>query len=268
MSLEHILQFFRKTPTDLPQTKLRQPYHPRLDHQGKWVDEQPRLLILSGSGISVASGVPTYRSDNGLWLNHCLNEVCNMHTWKDNKEKVQSFYQMLWDQKQPCTPNVGHILLDNLDCVHYTQNVDGLASKAIPIHGQLALLECLNCGAHWPHNGIIDLAQECPDCHTFGDIKPGVVFFHQHPPMYQIFLNTLQGLRPQDVLVVVGTSGNVVPIVSWCNNMGVQGQKWLFNFEPSESLPSDFFDYVMMGPFEQTCFALKDKWQQYLRSIG
>lgn len=261
MIFERFFQFLHPKPMVKP--PLRQPYHSRLDHQGKWVDDTPRLLVLSGSGISVASGVPTYRSGDGLWLNHSLEQVCSMHTWKDNKEKVQAFYQMLWDQKRNCTPNMGHMMLDQLDCVHYTQNVDGLAEKAIPIHGQLSLLECLNCGAHWPHNGVIDLAEECPDCHQFGDIKPGVVFFHQHPPMYQVFLNTLQGLRPNDVLAVIGTSGVVVPIVSWCQSMGIEGQKWLFNFEPSNSLPAERFDYVAMGPFEHTCFALKDKWEQH-----
>lgn len=265
MSLERFFQFLH--PKHATQPQLRQPYHARLDHQGKWVDAAPRLVVLSGSGISVASGVPTYRSGDGLWLNYSLDQVCNLHTWKEHKDQVQSFYQMLWDQKHNCVPNMGHLVLDGLDCVHYTQNVDGLAEKAIPIHGQLQLLECLNCNAHWPHNGVIDLAQECPSCHTFGEIKPGVVFFHQHPPMYQVFLNTLYGLRAQDVLAVVGTSGTVVPIVSWCRNIGVQGQKWLFNFEPSADLPEDFFNHVMMGPFEQTCFALKDKWQQHLQSV-
>lgn len=263
--LERFFQFLQ--PKNSSQPELHKPYHPRLDQQGQWVDEDPRLVVLSGSGISVASGVPTYRSDNGLWLNYSLDNVCNLSTWKDNKHDIQKFYQMLWDQKQNCLPNMGHLILDSLDCVHYTQNVDGLASNAIPIHGQLKLLECLQCGCHWPHNGVIDLSQKCPDCHTFGEVKPGVVFFHQYPPMYQVFLNTLSGLRETDVLVVVGTSGAVVPIVAWVRSMGVQCQKWLFNYEGSPELPSEFFDCVMMGPFEQTCFGLKDKWQQHKHNL-
>lgn len=266
MIFENFFNRFR-TPTDALTSQPRSPFHSRLDHRGMWLDEKPRLLVVSGSGISVASGVPTYRADNGLWLNHSLDVVCNLHTWKSNIDQVQHFYQTLWDHKQHCQPNLGHQMLDGLDCVHFTQNVDGLAAQAIPLHGQLSLLECMACGAHWPHGGTMDLRVPCPECHTVGNVKPGVVFFHQHPPMYQIFLNTLQGLRADDVLVVVGTSGSVVPIVSWCHQLQIPSQKWLFNFEPSVDLPADFFHHVVMGPFEQTCFALKNQWEKHLRAL-
>lgn len=246
---------------------MKPPHTFPVDALGHWTSSSARLLVLSGAGLSVASGVPTYRSKDGLWLNHSIDQVCNFLNWTDHVPAIEQFYQHLWDSRQTAQPNIGHLLLDNLNgnVAHYTQNVDGLCA-AIPLHGQLANLECVRCGWVWEHNGVLDLSAACPQCGTTGGVKPGVVFFHQHPPAYQRLLTSLQELRAQDVLAVVGTSGEVIPIVAWCHMLGVNCQKWLYNTERSDSLPEAFFHRVVLGPFEQTCFDLKDRWQQHSRA--
>lgn len=243
---------------------MNTPLYSNIDPQGQWTSFSPRLLVLSGAGLSVASGVPTYRSQDGLWLNHSIDQVCNFLNWTQHIPAIERFYQTLWDTRQTAQPNMGHMVLDNLrgNVAHYTQNVDGLCA-AIPLHGQLSTLECVRCGGVWAHNGTLNLGDPCPYCTTTGTVKPGVVFFHQHPPVYQRLLTSLRELRPKDVLAVVGTSGEVIPIVAWCHMLGVQCHKWLYNKDRSESLPEDFFHRVVLGPFEQTCFDLKDRWERF-----
>ena len=223
----------------------------------------PRLVVLSGSGLSVGAGMPLYRAEDGLWNNFSISEVCDFHSWKDNKQKVQEFYQSLYDLRLGLLPSKGHKTLDLISDAHYTQNVDELCLRSTPLHGSLFDLQCLFCGALWRHSGRIDLDAPCPQCQKSGDVKPSVVFFHEAPPAYAWLHAELSVLRQEDVLLVVGTSGEVIPIVSLCKQMRVPSQKWLFNRDRSFKLPEDFFDDVVFGDFDQTCETLHSKWEAH-----
>lgn len=233
---------------------------------GSWKEhtDEPRLMVISGSGLSVGSGVPTYRSNDGLWLNYDLKKVCNIYTWTEHLTDIQNFYSQLFHTLNDTQSNFGHQVLDGLNCVHYTQNVDNLARYAINIHGHLDHLECPSCQHLWAHQGVVTVHSLCPNCsHT--PVKPAVVFFHQSTPMYPILLNTLMGLRKHDVLLVVGTSGEVVPIANWLQTLPIPATKWLYNLERQFKLPEHLFDCVVLGEFNATCFDFKNRWERHQR---
>jgi len=238
-----------------------------LTPNGSWTIQSPRILVLSGSGISVASGMPTYRTDDGVWLETDIKTVCDINTWQKNKSAVQSFYQKLFDTRKSLQKNIGHITLDELPrAAHFTQNVDDFCLHSINLHGSIFKLHCTACGKKWKHKNVIDLSKPCPKCGETGQVKPGVVFFHENPPVYSMFLQTLRELTSDDVLLIVGTSGAVVPILQWCRQLSVPATKWLYNKEKSNALPEHLFDEVVFGPFEETCDILKAKWQKHIKS--
>ncbi len=107
------------------------------------------IVILTGSGISVESGLKTFRSKDGLWLNHRVEDVCTVEAFECNPALVHSFYNELRPIMMKATPNAGHqaitMLQQELPDVTInvvTQNVDLLHEKAESkniyyIHGRI-----------------------------------------------------------------------------------------------------------------------------------
>ena len=121
-------------------------------------EKYKNIVILTGAGISAESGLSTFRSENGLWNNHKVEDVASIEGFAKNPEYVHEFYNELKPLLFKAKPNPAHLAItklqenygaENISVI--TQNVDTLHEKAgnknvYHIHGQINQTVCLNCG--------------------------------------------------------------------------------------------------------------------------
>jgi NAD-dependent deacetylase len=215
-----------------------------------------KLVIFSGAGLSADSGVPTFRDADGLWQGHSIDDVCHFGTWRKNYQLVHHFYNGLRKSLATVIPNAAHQMIagwqKDFRTVNLTQNVDDLLERAgcpqvIHLHGELTKMQCLLCDSvweigygEWQH----DHACTCGDA-TW--VKPFVVFFGEAAPNYEVMWNTFADLCPNDVVVVIGTSSQVIDISSILS--ALPGYKFLVNLQSVWNQESDknVFDSVHYG---------------------
>lgn len=189
------------------------------------MSDHPHLVVFTGAGLSADSGISTFRDANGLWENHKIDEVCNHLTWKRHREQVYGFYNGLRAKLPTVAPNPMHCLLADWQRRYsqvtlITQNVDDLLERAgcadvMHVHGYLPEMQCEACGTVWSIGyAAWGLDDTCPKCGSKKGVKPHVVMFHENAPLYANMWRVFRNLRAQDVLVVIGTRGEVVPIGS------------------------------------------------------
>ena len=178
-----------------------------------------KIAVLTGAGISAESGLATFRSSNGLWNNHKVEDVASIEGFERNPALVHDFYNDLKFEIQKAKPNAAHLAVTRLQREYpaevnvITQNVDTLHEKAgcknvYHIHGQINQAICLNCGHILETWGDVDTETVCPHCNIAGMMKPNIVFFGENL-LCMDKVDTI--LRTCDLFVSVGTSGVVYP---------------------------------------------------------
>ncbi|MDD5350434.1 MAG: hypothetical protein PHQ12_09510 [Chthoniobacteraceae bacterium] len=219
----------------------------------------PKLVILSGAGLSAESGLRTFRDQNGLWENHSVNAVCNGATWRANFGLVHQFYNERRTQLATATPNAAHRQIADWQrrykTVILTQNVDDLLERAgcrdvIHLHGFLPEMTCAACGHTW-NIGYRAWKKEapCPRCQSVRDARPRIVFFGEPAPAYRLLWESFAALTSRDVAVIIGTSGVVLPITELA--LQSRGYKILNNLAPEPAIPGHLFDEVFYQPATQ-----------------
>ncbi|HSI87394.1 MAG: NAD-dependent deacetylase [Candidatus Methylacidiphilales bacterium] len=216
-----------------------------------------KLVVISGAGLSAESGISTFRDANGLWHNHRIEEICHARTWRMNFEKVHTFYNMRRTQLGVVQPNAGHHALARweamYDTTHFTQNIDNLLERAdvqrpLHLHGFLTRLNCQKCDSEWDiGTRAWDYEKEVcprPTCRSRLDVKPSVVFFGEMAPMYRPLEETLLSMTRNDVLLVIGTSGAVLPIMDIAERHS--GPKILNNLHSERLIPEKLFNHVFI----------------------
>ena len=177
------------------------------------------ILILTGAGISAESGLSTFRSSNGLWNNHRVEDVASIEGFERNPALVHDFYNELKIEVAKAKPNAAHLAITKLQQEYpgqvsiATQNVDTLHEKAgnqnvYHIHEQINQAVCLNCGQVMETWGDVDTETTCPHCHIMGMMKPNIVFFGEN----LLCMDKVEELlRRCDLFISIGTSGVVYP---------------------------------------------------------
>ncbi len=178
--------------------------------------------VLTGAGISAASGVPTFRGKNGLWRNYRPEELATFSAFQRNPHLVWEWY--LWRRSiiRKVQPNAAHYALKELEEILpnltiITQNVDNLhqlagSRKVIELHGNIMRSRCSRCGKPYPEE--VDLREGIPTCQDCGGlIRPDVVWFGEFLPP-QSLEQAQQVARNSEVFFSVGTSAVVEPAAS------------------------------------------------------
>jgi len=227
----------------------------------------PQLIIFSGAGLSAESGLPTFRGDNGLWEGIPLDVVCNIDSWQRNFDAVHAFYDARRRAVGEAKPNAGHHAIAAWQKrwpgrVHLlTQNIDNLLEKAgctgvIHLHGEARLMHCVACDHQWEIPAAVYDQSGCPVCGKTKTVKPGVVFFGQAAPHYQLLFEIARELRRQDTVVIVGTSGTVLP----ADRLFGEGPSHsiLVNFEPGRGMDESSFSERRYGPATKILPELKE----------
>ena len=214
----------------------------------------PKIVILTGAGISAESGLSTFRAQNGLWEGHNVDDVATYEGYLRDPIGVHNFYNMLRNKLQnpEVKPNAAHFALAQLEqtlgsnnVLIVTQNVDNLHEKAgskniIHMHGELLKVRNEKNGQ------ILDCYQDV-NYEENKLIRPHIVWFGEMPlQMDEIY----DALSKADYFISIGTSGNVYPaagFVQMANQFGVKTVE--LNLEPS--LGENLFKTKIYGPASQ-----------------
>lgn len=183
-----------------------------------------KIVVFTGAGVSADSGIATFRSSDGLWAQHRIEDVCTPEALVSNRAGVIDFYNKRRKELLTKTPNDGHRAIVALarfaDVEIITQNIDDMHERAseeaaFPVkithlHGELRKLRsCRNENATVPIDGW---EQQLDARHSDGGLlRPFVVFFGESVPMLE---KAIEIVRKADILIVVGTSLAVYPAAS------------------------------------------------------
>jgi len=218
------------------------------------------IVILTGAGISAASGLDTFRDKGGVWAQYDYREVATPEGFVRNPEKVHAFYNIRRLQALTVEPNAAHFALARLerewhgDFLLVTQNVDGLhevagSEKLLHMHGALNSALCQSCGDRVSWTADMDTSSICPHCQEVGHMRPDVVWFGEMP-YHMETINT--ALSQADLFVSIGTSGTVYPAAGFVLEAWRNGAVTIeLNLEPS-SPGTDLFADSIDGPAEET----------------
>ena len=180
------------------------------------------IVLFTGAGISVPSGIPDFRSDNGLYNEKIDDyitpeEIISHSYFKAFPDKFFEFYGNKMVYKN-ALPNLAHKYFASLDnVVVVTQNIDNLhqmaGSKTVyELHGSVKRNYCMKCNKFYDLNHIDPTVVNRCDCG--GIIKPDVVLYEE-PLNDKIVFKAIDEISKCDTLIVVGTSLTVYPAASY-----------------------------------------------------
>ena len=219
-----------------------------------FVDEHPRLVILTGAGISLAAGIPTYRDSNGVWRHS--EPVQHNEFLNDHRRRQRYWLRSMngWPAVRDSLPTAAHSALAALEQrgsieLTITQNVDRLHQRAgaknvTDLHGRLDRVICLDCGVEHTRDEVqeqmnlhntatpevtstrpdgdaeLDSALEqaftVPHCRQCkGILKPDVVFFGGTVPKARV-QTCMEAIERADALLTVGSSLQVYSGFRFC----------------------------------------------------
>ena len=187
----------------------------------QWINESGNIVFFGGAGVSTESGIPDFRSVDGLY-NQKYDEppetIISHGYFLRWPEKFYRFYRekMLYPQAEP---NACHIALAKLEEAGklkavVTQNIDGLHQKAgsknvIELHGSTLRNYCMNCGKSYPVSYLME-AEGVPRCSCGGMVKPDVVLYEES--LHDGDMDrAIRAIRNADLFIVGGTSLTVYP---------------------------------------------------------
>lgn len=190
------------------------------------INASKRIVFFGGAGVSTESGIPDFRSKDGLYnqkYDYNPEEILSHSFFIDNPEEFYRFYfdKMIYDDIKP---NECHKYLAKLEknkklsCV-ITQNIDNLHEQAgsknvIHLHGEVAKNHCMECHKFY---SLEDLPRDgVPKCICGGIIKPDVVLYEE-PLDEENTKRAIEEIMNADTLIIGGTSLTVYPAASYVN---------------------------------------------------
>jgi len=190
------------------------------------IDSSKRIVFFGGAGVSTASGIPDFRSADGLYsqAGDALNPelILSKSFFYLQPEAFFDFYRkhMIYPAAKP---NAAHRYLYDLEKKDklrgiVTQNIDGLHKAAgnirvYELHGSVHENHCMECNAAYPMEAILHSAG-IPRCECGGVIKPDVVLYGEPLPKY-VCIGARREIANADTLIVAGTSLSVEPAASF-----------------------------------------------------
>jgi NAD-dependent deacetylase len=175
-------------------------------------------VVLSGAGVSTESGIPDFRSPTGIWAEVDPMEYASVRAFREDPEKVWSFYAKRINMLTGAEPNDAHLALAGLErrglvAAIITQNIDLLHTRAgsrevVEVHGSIRTASCPACGAvHELHESMLPV----PRCECGAVLKPDVVFFGELLPQAAID-RAYELARSAALMLVVGSALEVYPV--------------------------------------------------------
>ena len=201
-----------------------------LEKLKQYLDESDNVVFFGGAGVSTDSGIPDFRSKDGLYNQndvqfekyspeYLLSADCLHH----DPEVFFEFYRQKLDTRK-IQPNVTHRALAKMETdgklkAIVTQNIDGLHQKAgshnvLEIHGTTERNYCERCGKPYPADYLFESTERVPHCTCGGMIRPDVTLYGEGLPEEAV-RKSIAAISEADCLIVGGTSLSVYPAASY-----------------------------------------------------
>ena len=193
----------------------------------RWIDESRSIVFFGGAGVSTESGIPDFRSVDGLYNQKYAyppEEILSRTFFDRRPEEFYRFYR----DKMLCLtarPNPAHRKLAQLEAAGrlrsiVTQNIDGLhqlaGSKRVwELHGSVHRNHCMRCGKSYSAQWVLD-STGVPKCDCGGIVKPDVVLYEEQLDS-DVIEGAVNDIRKADLLIVGGTSLAVYPAAGLVN---------------------------------------------------
>ena len=187
----------------------------------QWVNESRRIVFFGGAGVSTESGIPDFRSVDGLYNQkfEYPPETIISHSFYERRPEY--FFRFYREKMLPLDfePNITHKVLARWEqegklLAVVTQNIDGLHQKAgsrnvYELHGSVLRNYCVRCGKFYPAEYVRDAAG-VPRCECGGIVKPDVVLYEESLDA-DVIEGAVRAIAKADLLIVGGTSLTVYP---------------------------------------------------------
>lgn len=187
----------------------------------QWIEESGNIVFFGGAGVSTESGIPDFRSVDGLYnqqYDYPPETIISHSFYMRNPKEFYRFYKnkMLFPNAKP---NAAHMALAKLERegklkAVLTQNIDGLHQAAgsrevLELHGSVHRNYCLRCGKFYSLEDIMAM-EGVPECTCGGPIKPDVVLYEEGLDQ-KVLQKSVNYIRNADMLIIGGTSLTVYP---------------------------------------------------------
>lgn len=193
----------------------------------KWVEESSNIVFFGGAGVSTESGIPDFRSVDGLYnqkYDYPPETILSHSFFVKNPEEFYRFYhdKMIIDGAKP---NAAHYKLAQLEeqgklKAVITQNIDGLhqlagSKNVLELHGSTLRNHCTKCGKKYGIEAVAG-AENVPYCTCGGMIRPDVVLYEESLDT-DVMNRAAQHIREADMFIIGGTSLVVYPAAGLVN---------------------------------------------------
>lgn len=224
-----------------------------MDELVRRLAEATSVFVLTGSGISAESGLPTFRGVGGLWRTHRVEELASPEGFARDPQLVWTWYNERNAAHRRAHPNGGHYALVELErrvrnFTLATQNVDSLHLRAgtrhlLELHGSLRIARCTRCDARRSLDAaglpLDEIEHECG-----GLMRPDIVWFGEPLPR-AAWDEAASAASSADVILVVGTSAVVYPAAALATHYARSA--FVAEINPEATPITDGVDYSLRG---------------------
>lgn len=229
-----------------------------VDEVAKKILQKKEIVVLTGAGISTESGIPDFRSEDGIWSRYDFTEYATIDALLKNPVKVYGFFKEFIEPLQNANPNPAHLALARLEELGIvkaviTQNIDNLHQKAgskkvVELHGNALKARCMGCKKMYTYEDLksdrYGYPPVCPECKNL--IKPDVILFGEMLPESEL-KEAYQLSISAKLMLVIGTSGTVAPASGLPNLAKRSGADIVeINVEPT-IITRSLTDYFLQG---------------------
>jgi len=196
----------------------------------KYIEESKNIVFFGGAGVSTESGIPDFRSKDGLYNQHDVQfdkyspeYLLSNNCLRYDPNVFYEFYRQKMDTRN-IEPNITHKVLAKLENLGklkavVTQNIDGLHQKAgsknvYEIHGTTQRNYCHRCKKEYSSDFLFQTTDAIPKCECGGLIRPDVTLYGENLPDKAVE-DAINAIRNADMLIIAGTSLQVYPAANF-----------------------------------------------------
>ena len=200
----------------------------KLETLKKWISESDNIVLFGGAGVSTESGIPDFRSVDGLYNQKWKYPPETILSASFFRRYPEEYYRFHREKLviEGVKPNRAHLALARLEQegklrAVLTQNIDGLHQAAgsknvLELHGSILRAYCSKCRKPYPAE-LMNHGQGVPRCSCGGVIRPDIVLYEE-PLDQDVLTGAINYIRNAEVLIVGGTSLNVYPAAGLIND--------------------------------------------------